>query len=223
MQLSHLNPRRSVTLALALATLAFSLVRHWPPARPPSAPPILSIRITHCHDGDTCLGTFLDGSQKSLRLVGIDALESTQEPREWANKSQRRLASLTVGKVCQVETLGADAYGRTLAKIFCAGIFVNQQLVREGLAFAYLHLRYRDRDFAWALRAEAKARRARRGLFSLARLPQSPHRYRQISKKCAGPQRASPSFVDDCLSMWNHENPKRATETPPQSEVRSSQ
>ena len=97
-------------------------------------------------DGDTFEGS--DGI--TYRLAAIDAPETGTELGPAATQ---RLAELLDGpltiEVGEVATI--DRYGRTLAYAFAGNTFVNETLVREGLAgeaFYGDNIRYRDRYLA---------------------------------------------------------------------------
>ncbi|MGE5446265.1 MAG: thermonuclease family protein, partial [Ignavibacteriales bacterium] len=66
-----------------------------------------------------------------------------------------------------------DPYGRGLAYVFADGVFVNEEIVREGLARAFI-IKPNDR-YAKTLRAEKEAKRERRGIWGdLSRLKPPP-------------------------------------------------
>jgi micrococcal nuclease len=82
--------------------------------------------------------------QSKFRLYGIDTPEiygSSQEDRSRGLLAKERLEHLLIGKI-RVITYKADKYGRWLVDLYVINldgveIFVNQELIKEGLAIAY--------------------------------------------------------------------------------------
>ena len=83
-------------------------------------------------DGDTI--ELEDGTK--IRYIGINAPEKGQNFYEEATQRNRELVE---GKEVRLEydVQKFDQYGRTLAYVFVGNIFVNLQLVKEGLAVIY--------------------------------------------------------------------------------------
>ena len=81
----------------------------------------------------------------TVRLFGIDAPETDQSCKrangkswscgKWATRSARKQFQ---GKAAKCEDLGADRYGRTVARCFSDGQDVAEALVRAGVAQAYV-------------------------------------------------------------------------------------
>jgi endonuclease YncB( thermonuclease family) len=95
---------------------------------------IISGKVVGVHDGDTI--TVLDGSktQYKVRLAGIDAPELGQP---FGQKAKKNLSSLVYGKDVIVSTNKIDRYGRRVATVFVAGIDVNLEQVKSGLAWHF--------------------------------------------------------------------------------------
>lgn len=142
----------------------------------------LAMKILKCHDGDTCTAEDFNHQKWTLRLAGIDAPEIGQPPQHLALESQKQLEALVVTKTCDIEILGRDVYQRHLSLIRCDGNLANQILVQEGLAYAYINLKFTNSSFSWASQGETMARQSKKGIFSLPRLPQSPHQFRRLKK-----------------------------------------
>lgn len=130
-------------------------------------------------DGDT-----LVVGDTVIRLLGIDAAESGQrcvgEGRQIlrpGDDAATRLATLATGKVMCRGT-EYDDYGRLLAHCTTAdGASINEALVREGLAWAFL--KYSD-EYA---KQEQIARKAKTGVWQLACEP--PWTFREKRWKVA--------------------------------------
>lgn len=87
-------------------------------------------------DGDTLR---LEG--KSHRLWGIDAPESAQACADgWpaGQHARNRLQELVRNKYVVCERAGLDQYNRILAVCRVGGVDLGAQLVREGLAWAFV-------------------------------------------------------------------------------------
>lgn len=117
-------------------------------------------------DGDT----FRTLAGEKIRLLGINAPEIAHDNKPgqpYGREAKRRLQQMIAGKTVrlQLDRERRDRYGRTLAQIFLRdGGWVNEQLVRDGLAFVYTFAP----NFYWAkalLRAEKQARSNMRGIW----------------------------------------------------------
>jgi endonuclease YncB( thermonuclease family) len=118
----------------------------------------LSGIVTEVHDGDSIT---LANSQHTyrIRLLDIDAPE-LEQPR--GLDSRTSLRDLCLLKAATVETQGEDRYGRTLARIQCAGVDANVEQVRRG--WAWVFRRYVPKDSS-LFEVEYAARLDRRGLW----------------------------------------------------------
>ena len=172
----------SFWLLLPFASLLLKLHTVWRERVATPAVSSLTLEVLSCHDGDTCSAEDSQRVVYTLRLAGIDAPEANQPPLEHAERASHRVRELAIGRKCRAELLGKDVYQRSLALLWCDGALVNEQLVREGLVYAYVNLRYRESAFAWAERAEREARRDRRGVHRGKGL-RSPHRFRADKRK----------------------------------------
>jgi endonuclease YncB( thermonuclease family) len=112
-------------------------------------------------DGDT-----LVIGEVRVRLEGIDAPESAQTCGKgligtWrcGKAATDHLARLVRDREVVCESRGADAYGRMLGVCTTAGLELNADLVRNGLAWAFV--RYSARY----VEVEAEARTSRRGVW----------------------------------------------------------
>src|SRR5450755_1465262 len=150
--------RRQVASALAGA-LAFGILALISRAdRAAEAPLVGAARVI---DGDT-----IDIAGTRIRLEGIDAPEIAQtcgrlllgtwRCGEAAAAAMRRL---TVGQVLSCERRGIDKYKRVLGVCFIAGEDINAEMVREGLAWAFVKY---SQSY---VREEAKARAERVGVW----------------------------------------------------------
>lgn len=109
-------------------------------------------------DGDTLL-VVRGGHPVKVRLTEVDAPEKAQP---FGAESQKSLAEMVMGKQIQVVSRAADDYGRMLAAVYAAGINVNHEQVRRGMAWEYS--RFHSNRELMALQREAQL--ARRGLWA---------------------------------------------------------
>jgi micrococcal nuclease len=130
-------------------------------------------------DGDT-IRVDLGGRTTTVRLIGVDTPElgDRHDPSVGPQPFAREASDFTRRKLHRQRVRleyepgeRVDRYGRTLAYVFLDdGTFMNRELVRSGLAHLYTHSAFRYRP---QFRAdEEEARRARRGLWSVAAAPQ---------------------------------------------------
>ena len=110
-------------------------------------------------DGDT-LTVLVERKQVKVRLIDIDAPEKKQA---FGTRSRQSLSEMCGGKMAQVDDRGRDRYGRTLGQVTCAGVNVNAEQVRRGLAWVYRKYAPKDSPLYGV---EAEARAARRGLWA---------------------------------------------------------
>jgi endonuclease YncB( thermonuclease family) len=137
-------------------------------------------------DGDT-----IEIAGRRVRLEGIDAPEGGQMCArrvfgQWACGTAATYALF--GLVHQREVAcadkGADRYGRRLGICFVDGRDVNAEMVRLGLAWAYV--KYSDAY----VREEAEARAARRGVWTAPSLPPWEWRATELRERALASMRA---------------------------------
>lgn len=111
-------------------------------------------------DGDTIV---LDGGER-VRLIGIDTPEvyHPSEPvqcygHEASDYLRQRLEGEDVYLKYQAEKI--DKYGRTLGYVYLGRNFINSEMIREGLAFAYTRFPFKyERKFVKMQRLAANER-----------------------------------------------------------------
>ncbi|MBA7708631.1 hypothetical protein ES703_117534 [subsurface metagenome] len=144
------------------------------PTPTPSPAPEMQITVTRVIDGDT-IEVNISGTLYKVRYIGIDTPELDDKRAEYcalAQDATRCNRQLVEGKTVRLEKdiSETDKYGRLLRYVFVDNIFVNAELVRQGLAWAKVYepdTKYQDT----LEKAEAEARQDRVGLW---RLPPSP-------------------------------------------------
>ncbi|MGI2326117.1 MULTISPECIES: thermonuclease family protein [Methylococcus] len=147
-------------------------------------------KVVGVTDGDT-LTIMKGGRGAKVRLAEIDAPESHQD---YGAKSKQSLSDLCFGKEAKVNDQGADKYGRRLGRVSCAGIDVNLEQLKRGLAWFYVEYGHDP-----ALRAaEEQSRASRIGLWSDAN-PTPPWDFRHgTPKKAARSTDEADGSASDC-------------------------
>jgi endonuclease YncB( thermonuclease family) len=115
----------------------------------------LCVRVV---DGDTIV---LDGNE-TVRLIGVDTPE-TKDPRRAVHYSGAEASAFTQklveGKSVRLEydQEQKDKYGRTLAYIYLEdGTFVNAEIIKQGIGFAYIKYPFKYLDQFYAMEREAR-------------------------------------------------------------------
>ena len=91
-------------------------------------------RIVGVADGDTLTILVNEHEQIKVRLAEIDAPEKAQP---FGQRSKQSLSAMCFGKDAVLQKTDTDRYGRTVAKVYCAGVYANAEQIRVGLAWAY--------------------------------------------------------------------------------------
>lgn len=119
----------AITLLLVALIVAFRLVEEIGFDRKPSDRFI----VKKIKDGDSV--ELLGGDR--LRLLSVDAPE---EGQLFFEEACQFLAELTLGKTARIEFAGRrrDKYGRLLGYLYIDSIFVNKEILENGLGYLYL-------------------------------------------------------------------------------------
>jgi endonuclease YncB( thermonuclease family) len=127
-------------------------------------------KVISVADGDS-ITVLLKQERIRVRLMEIDAPELKQA---FGKRSQQSLAALCANKTARVTWTQKDRNGRTLGRVWCAGIDANAEQVRRGMAWVFD--RYvKDRSL---YNLQNAARSARIGLWAeVAPIP--PWQWRQ--------------------------------------------
>ena len=130
-------------------------------------------RVVGIADGDT-LTVLHEREQTTVRLAEIDAPEKAQP---FGQRSRQSLAELCAQQPVRVEDKGRDRYGRTIGRVWCAGVDASAEQVRRGMAWVYD--RYATDQALYTLQTEARS--AHRGLWVDAH-PVPPWEWRHASR-----------------------------------------
>jgi len=127
-----------------------------------SSPPDTA-KVTQVIDGDTIV---IEGGYR-VRYIGIDTPEVHPELEPFGMEALEANRKLVEGKRVRLErdVSETDKYDRLLRYVYVDGIFVNAELVSQGLAEAKAYppdIKYQD----YLEELEAKARQAGRGMWA---------------------------------------------------------
>lgn len=147
-------------------------------AQPPSSTPNDSggadrVFVERVVDGDTLV---IAGGDR-VRLIGVDTPEThhpTKPAQPFGQEAYEFTRRMVEGKRVELQFdsgESVDRYGRTLAYVYVEGQFLNEILLRQGLARALTNYPFSSEMKARFRAAEAQAKAAHRGVWSL---PQSP-------------------------------------------------
>ncbi|XP_018719561.2 staphylococcal-like nuclease CAN1 isoform X1 [Eucalyptus grandis] len=109
-----------------------------------------------------------------IRLRGIDAPEGDMP---YGKEAKEELAKIVKGKCLRVLVYGEDQYGRSLGDIYCNGNFVQELMLKKGMAWHYKAYDQR----AELAKCEKNARAKRVGLWALTN-PEEPWEWRRKNK-----------------------------------------
>ena len=126
------------------------------------APPDTA-RVTQVIDGDTIV---IEGNYR-VRYIGIDTPETYPELEAFGLEAWQANRELVEGKIVHLErdVSDVDKYGRLLRYVYVDDVFVNAELVKQGLAHAKAYPPdTKHQDYLEAL--EQEARQAGRGMWA---------------------------------------------------------
>lgn len=86
-------------------------------------------------DGDTIKVRCGEEPVQAVRLAQVDAPEKGQA---FGLRSKQHLADLCHVRLAEVRRQTTDRYGRMVARVSCAGKDASAELVKAGMAWAYL-------------------------------------------------------------------------------------
>lgn len=163
-------PRWLWLVLLALLVLG-RIVGLWPSGPPHFLEPGL-YHVAEVIDGDTLRLT--NGAR--IRLIGVDAPElrgpdGTPEPyAEAAAEFVRHLIAAAEWQVrLEFDAVLKDRYGRFLAYVYAGDVFVNEELLRQGLARSRLEFNFSGVMKKRFQRAEQTAQETSTGIWSISK------------------------------------------------------
>ncbi|XP_028782253.1 staphylococcal-like nuclease CAN2 isoform X2 [Neltuma alba] len=110
-----------------------------------------------------------------IRLRGIDAPEGKMP---YGKEAKNELTKIVQGKPLKVLVYDEDRYGRSVGDIYCNGLFVQELMLKKGLAWHYAAYDKRKEFEIWE--KEAKAKRV--GLWASSN-PEKPWEWRKDQRE----------------------------------------
>ena len=130
-------------------------------------------KVIKIYDCDT-LNIIHKGKKERVRLFGIDSPELKQDFGIESRNNLRKLCKLNT--TARVEVKDIDRYKRIVGIVYCNGIEVNANQVKNGFAWAY-------RDYSKQyIKTENYARNLKRGLWKMKN-PIEPRIWRKNNLK----------------------------------------
>jgi micrococcal nuclease len=103
--------------------------------------------------------------RKRLKSINVAARSTNLEP--YGDESWKALEAKIMGKVVRLDIIDIDQYKRMVGLIWIGDRNINQEMIREGYAEAYLEY-LKEPYRAQFLQAERDAKAARRGIWGLS-------------------------------------------------------
>lgn len=135
-----------------------------------------SAQVTQVIDGDT-LEVMHQGKRVRVRLWGIDTPEWQQD---FSHEARAFTLHRVQGRRVELLSKAWDKYGRLVAMVQVGGSSLNEELLREGLAWVHIYYCREPICRGWR-RLEKEARTARRGLWKNDN-PVPPWKWKQSHK-----------------------------------------
>jgi endonuclease YncB( thermonuclease family) len=144
-------------------------------------------KVTRVYDGDKILVVRDHTVIRKVKLVGIDAPETSQkkyQPEQpYSQQAKEYLAGLILNKKDSIINYDLDVNNRVLGVVFWEGININLQMLRSGLAEVYRGNPPKGLDLEPYWEAEKKAKAAMRGMWSLGDKYTSPKEWRRMHRE----------------------------------------
>ena len=143
-------------------------------------------KVTRVYDGDEILVVRDHTVIRKVRLVGIDAPETSQKKyrpgQPYSQQAKEYLAGLILNKKVSIINYDLDVYNRVLGVVFWEGVNINLQMLRSGLAEVYRGNPPKGLDLEPYWQAEKKAKAAMRGMWSFGDKYISPKEWRKMQR-----------------------------------------
>ncbi len=144
-------------------------------------------KVIKVYDGDTFMA---EGHSITImaRLVGIDAPETAKKRKQkpgqpYSQNAKKYLAKIILNKTVRIKSYGMGPYNRLLSEVFADHRNVNLELLRLGFAEVYNGRLPKSFDVLPYKKAEMKARKSRKGIWSLGSKHVSPGKWRKMYNK----------------------------------------
>ena len=177
--------RRTIVTTLLLALISVSTVFAKEPIR------TIEGTVIKVSDGDTIQVRDSHGTKVKVRFYGIDCPETEKSNKKtghvskagqpYGEEAYRALKGKLERKSVRLDVMDIDRYGRTVSVVWLNDRNINQEMVSDGLAWAYRQ--YLDRPHASEyIQLEEDARAKRLGLWQ-DNNPTPPWEFRKSQKK----------------------------------------
>lgn len=130
-------------------------------------------KVIGVKDGDT-IEVLYSGESITIRLLDIDCPEKKQA---FGNKAKQFTSQMCFNKEVKIATNGRDRYKRILATVYIDERCLNEELLKEGLAWHYVKYS-KNKEYS---HLEMSARQNRKGLWNDDN-PIAPWEFRQVKK-----------------------------------------
>lgn len=129
-------------------------------------------------DGDTLTVRCASTLAPEIQRIRISAIDAPERKQAFGQRSRTQLAHLCLRQQAYIQPVDRDDYGRTVARVRCAGQDVATSQVRAGMAWVYTQYAQGQPQLA---DLEQQARAQRLGLWAQRR-PVAPWEYRHRRK-----------------------------------------
>jgi endonuclease YncB( thermonuclease family) len=129
-------------------------------------------KVVRVIDGDTIVVLVTQNEQIKIRLEGIDCPESDQD---YGSRAKQVTSDLCFGKQVKIIQSGTDRYNRILAFVYIGDVCINEELLKQGMAWHYKKYN-QDENLA---QLEWTARNNKVGLWSMKN-PIAPWDFRKL-------------------------------------------
>jgi endonuclease YncB( thermonuclease family) len=136
-------------------------------------------KVIKVYDGNT-VKVMGQGKTLRVRLVGIDAPERGQP---YHAESGKHLADLVLDRFVTLRDFNTGSSRRLLGEIFLKDVNINLEMLSAGLAEVYRGDITKELDIRAYFDAEAEARKAEVGVWSLGKRYVSPSVWRKARKR----------------------------------------
>lgn len=155
-----------------MTKLSLALLCLWCPALADT----ITGRVVAVTDGDTIKVLDDTKTEHKIRFYGIDAPESKQD---YGQRSKQALSDKVYNQPVRVEYKQRDMYGRIVGKVYNGAVYINLEMVKDGMAWHYVQYAKRDDDLR---QAQEQAKTAKRGLWA-GKDPVEPWVWRRLPKE----------------------------------------
>lgn len=138
--------------------------------------------VTRVFDGDTIQVAGMD-LKFTLRMAGIDSPEIGFDHRPgqpFGRRAKKYLAELVADKKVSIKSYGTGGYNRQLAEVFHDDKNVNIEMIKAGLAEVYSGKLPGTLDAGAYFKAQAAAKKGRKGMWGQGRKYISPRQWRKM-------------------------------------------